>query len=227
MSLTPELVDRVPPAPPSEGQLTGRSDLPTEDDWNDVADMLLAQAPSDGRIRIFAYGSLIWKPGFEFDQHELGTARGWRRAFCLGWVRIYRGTSDRPGIMLSLDRGGACRGVVFSLPEGAERENLLHVIRREMPLKWTVISVRWMKIETADGPVHAIGFPTSRRSPTYLPGLDNDTIVQALATAAGQRGSMAEYLRSTIEHLEARGIHDRYLWRLQEQVAERIAQVWT
>jgi hypothetical protein len=47
-------------------------------------------------------------------------------------------------------------------------------------------------------------------------------VVEALATASGERGSMAEYLRSTIEHLEARGIHDRYLWRMQEQVADRL-----
>jgi glutathione-specific gamma-glutamylcyclotransferase len=49
-------------------------------------------------------------------------------------------------------------------------------------------------------------------------------VIKALATAAGERGSMAEYLRSTIEHLEARGIHDRYLWRMQKLVADRLEQ---
>ena len=73
--------------------------------------------------------------------------------------------------------------------------------------------------------MRAIAFPVSRKSPAYLPGLSEDTVVGALATAAGERGSMAEYLYSTVRHLEDRGIHDRYLWRLQELVASRIETV--
>ena len=71
-------------------------------------------------------------------------------------------------------------------------------------------------------PVRALAVQTRRSHPAYLPGLAEDVVVEALATAAGERGSMAAYLRSTIEHLEARGIHDRYLWRLQELVAARL-----
>jgi cation transport protein ChaC len=59
-------------------------------------------------------------------------------------------------------------------------------------------------------------------SDAYLPGLTTEVVVEALATAAGERGSMAEYLYSTITHLEDRGIHDRYLWRIQELVAKRL-----
>ena len=80
----------------------------------------------------------------------------------------------------------------------------------------------WVTARTDAGPVRALAVLTGRSSPAYLPGLTEDVIVEALATAAGERGSMAEYLRSTVEHLEARGIHDRYLWRMQERVAERL-----
>jgi len=102
----------------------------------------------------------------------------------------------------------------------------MKVIRRELPIRWEEHSIRWMRVETADGPIRAIGFPASRKSSIYLQGLDTDTVVEALATAAGERGSMAEYLRNTILQLEARGVHDAYLWRMQALVAVRIEALW-
>jgi cation transport protein ChaC len=125
--------------------------------------------------------------------------------------------------MLALDRGGACNGVLFRLPPDAMEANLHKILRREMPIKPTgKPAARWMKAETAAGPLKAIGFPISRKSNSYLPGLTTEEVVRALATAAGERGSMADYLFSTITHLEQRGIHDGYLWHLQALVAERI-----
>ena len=153
---------------------------------------------------------------------RLGHVAGWHRKFCQGWVRLYRGTPERPGLMLALDHGGACKGVVLRLPEGRVRQNLLQLLRREMPIRWARISVRWVTVQTDAGPVRAIVFPADRKKDSYLSGLPPEIVIEALATAAGERGSMAEYLCSTIEHLEARGIHDRYLWRMQEAVAARI-----
>lgn len=226
MRLTPEIVARVPPFTGETGRLSGRSDLPTEAEWGAAADALLAQRPASGEVWIFAYGSLIWKPEFDHDEQRLCTAHGWHRSFCLGWVRIYRGTPERPGVMLAMDRGGSCRGVVFRLPADTMRENLLKVLRREMPLKWERILARWMSVQTDDGPIRALGFPINRQSPAYLPGLTKDEVVEALATAAGERGSMAEYLQQTTAHLIERGIHDSYLWDLQERVADRIVALY-
>ena len=223
MRLTPELVARVPPHTGTSGKLAGRSDLSTEDDIAALAAALLADRPASGEVWIFAYGSLIWAPEFDYVEERIGTIRGWHRSFCLGWVRLYRGTPERPGIMLALDRGGACKGVLFRLPPEAMEANLHKILRREMPLKPTSKpSARWMSAETAQGPIRAIGFPISRKSNSYLPDLTTEQVVQALATAAGERGSMAEYLHSTITHLAHRGIHDGYLWRMQALVADRI-----
>jgi cation transport protein ChaC len=222
MRLTPELVARVPPCAGQIVRVADRTDRPTDTDYAEATASLLAAAPADGAIWIFAYGSLIWNPEFDFVEERLGTLTGWHRSFCLGWVRIYRGTPERPGIMLSLDRGGSCRGAVFRLPPEAADDNLNRILRREMPLKRDALPTRWVSVRTDEGTVTAIAFPISRRNPAYLPGLSEETVVGALATAAGERGSMAEYLYSTVRHLEDRGIHDRYLWRLQDLVAERI-----
>lgn len=222
MRLTEHLVTRVPLHRSESGRLAGRTDLPTDAEYAEAVATLMTGAPPSGEVWIFGFGSLIWNPGFDYVEERLATIYGCRRSFCVGWVRIYRGTPERPGIMLGLDRGGSCRGVVFRLPQEARTDNLAIVFRREHPIRWETPHMHWVTARTDKGPVQALAVRTSRSHPAYLPDLAEEVVVEALATAAGERGSMAEYLRSTVEHLEARGIHDRYLWRLQERVAERL-----
>ena len=124
--------------------------------------------------------------------------------------------------MLALDRGGACKGVVYRLPDDAVEANLCKLIGREMPFMPTPIPARWIKVRTERGPLRAIAFPIDRKSSRYVGGLSPETVANALAWAAGDRGSMADYLYNTVRQLEDRGIHDRHLWHLQALVAERI-----
>ena len=226
MHLTPDLLTRVPPHDGQTGLVSTRTDRPTDADYAAAVAQVRSLGPATGEVWIFAYGSLIWNPEFAFDAERLGTVSGWHRSFCLGWVRIYRGTPERPGIMLALDRGGSCRGVVFRLPADSTDENLDRILRREMPIRRDTLPCRWLTVRTAEGPVRALAFPISRASPAYLADLTEDVVVDALATAAGERGTMAEYLASTVQHLEDRGIHDRYLWRMQHLVADRIAALY-
>ena len=158
-------------------------------------------------------------------EERLGTLSGWRRSFCIGWIRIYRGTPERPGIMLALESGGSCRGVALRLSDAGLRENLERVVRREHPLRWEKLHMKWANVRTDLGKIRALVVATDRPHPAYLPDLTEEVVVEALATAAGERGAMAEYLRSTVEHLEDRGIHDRYLWKMQEFVAARLAAI--
>src|SRR4051794_8356461 len=74
------------------------------------------KAPKDEKKEIwfFGYGSLMWNPGFKFRRRECGLVRGWHRAFCV-YSHVWRGTPERPGLVLGLDRGGACKGVAFAV----------------------------------------------------------------------------------------------------------------
>ncbi len=87
MRLTEQLVSLVPPHSGESGRLAGRDDLPTDEDYAEAVAELLAGAPPSGEVWIFAYGSLIWSPGFDYAEERLGTISGWRRSFCVGWVR--------------------------------------------------------------------------------------------------------------------------------------------
>ena len=81
---------------------------------------------------------------------------------------------------------------------------------------------RWLTVHTDERPRRAIAFVINRKGGRYVGGLSPEKIADALAVAAGPVGSMAEYLYSTVHHLEELGIHDARLWRLQELVAERM-----
>jgi glutathione-specific gamma-glutamylcyclotransferase len=90
--------------------------------------------PGGVSISLFAYGSLIWKPEIEHVEERAGSVRGWHRSFCLRQTR-WRGTKEQPGLMMALDRGGQCRGVLYRLPDTDLEGQLGKLFRREFTLK--------------------------------------------------------------------------------------------
>ncbi len=222
MRLTADHVAKVHRTIPDPGYAeTGGFRRATDDDYDrDVRDMLTNRP--DGSFWLFGYGSLIWRPETAFTESRLGTARGWHRRFCLGWDYRFRGSPETPGLMMALDRGGQCKGMLYALPEAALEAELHKLLRREMSMVPSAFPWRWIDVVTAEGTVRAVTFAMNRRSGRYISGLSDDELAGVLATACGWRGSMAEYLFSTVSKLEELGIHDRNLWRLQELVAARI-----
>ena len=194
----------------------------TEADYDAAVEHILATGPAPEAFWVFCYGSLIWNPPYRFVQQRTAVAPGWHRSFTLGWDYRFRGSRENPGLMLAIDRGGQCRGVVHQLPPETLREQLDSLIHREMSMVPTAFPARWISVRTPAGPLRALTFAMNRASTRYIGGLTPEATADVLATACGFRGSMAEYLRATIEQLEQLGIHDSYLWRLQDLVAQRI-----
>jgi cation transport protein ChaC len=221
MSLTPELVARVHRVASDAGPPPGFSAL-EDADYDEILDRLWAARPEHGDVWLFAYGSLIWRPACATEEQQFATLRGWHRDFCLKLVR-FRGTPDFPGLMMALDRGGACRGVIQRLPRDDARACLGQLLRREMSVKPSTNQPRWVTIESNGERLRAIAIAADRKGYNYDGGRSIDDIANVLSRAVGHWGSGAEYLLQTVKHLEQLGIHDRYLWKLQELVAERIA----
>jgi cation transport protein ChaC len=194
----------------------------SDEDYAQFTREILAGCDRSDAVWVFAYGSLIWKPACAFVEIRTGLLRGWHRAFCLGWNTFFRGSEANPGLMLALDRGGACKGALYRLPPGQEAENVELLCRREMGRKPTAFPPRWVTVATEQGPVRAFTFCIDRHSGRYVSGLSEAQVADVLAKAVGNRGSMVEYLFNTVQHLEQMGIHDPHLWRLQEMVAERL-----
>lgn len=177
---------------------------------------ILAQRPERAPVWVFGYGSLIWSPMMHFAEKRVARLRGFHRGFYL-WSRINRGTPQRPGLVLGLDRGGSCGGMAYRLHENRFEEELALLWRREMPLG--TYTPRWVRLETGGGPVRAIAFVVDRNKPGYAGRLSDRRIVATALQACGHFGSCADYLMHTARSLEKHGIADRRLSRLAEMLA--------
>jgi glutathione-specific gamma-glutamylcyclotransferase len=221
LSLTSAHITRVHRAVSDAGLAPGAV-LHTDADYDKWLDLILDAHPARHMpTQLFAYGSLIWKPEIEHVGEQLGVAQGWHRAFCFRMPR-FRGTPQQPGLMMALDRGGQCSGVLYELPSGDLRSQFGKLFRREFTYKPANSIPRWIKVRTASGPVEALAFVMNRASPFYAGRLPLDEVADILAQACGHWGTGAEYLLNTVIHLEQKGIADGNLWRLQRMVAERI-----
>jgi glutathione-specific gamma-glutamylcyclotransferase len=222
MALTPELVARACRSVEDSGPSPGAEYL-TDHDYDVAVRDTLTQVPPEG-LWLFAYGSLLWKPAFEFVESHAAVAQGWHRSFCIRIAR-FRATPDRPGLMMALDRGGQCRGVIFRIPLEQSEETLHRLFRRELVVRNPPNMARWLKVQTRNGRLTALGFVANQQSRFYSGKLPLHQVADVLSHAAGHWGSCAEYLRETVAHLEERGIRDANLWRLQGLVAERLKAV--
>ena len=99
----------------------------------------------------------MWKPAFTSLEHRRAMVFGWHRAFCLE-LRRWRGSPQQPGLMLALDRGGCCEGVVHRLPDEDHIGHIGRLVRREIGSKEGVRRIRWVTAKTANGTVQALTF---------------------------------------------------------------------
>jgi cation transport protein ChaC len=224
MALTPALVSRAYRPIPNLGPTGDLVRCDDADFARHVSDLFDARPQGDPWL--FAYGSLLWNPVTTPLEQRVAVAHGWHRSFCIH-LESYRGTPDRPGLMMGLERGGQCRGIAFRLPVSDLRAQLDRLVRREMPVKpvsGALTNVpRWIEVRTVGGPLQALAFVVDPKGTLYAGRRGPEETADILAGACGYGGSCAEYLHNTVAHLEELGIRDRNLWRLQALVARRLA----
>lgn len=162
---------------------------------------------------VFGYGSLIWNPGFDFAQAHLARAWGYHRAFCVRST-LYRGTPERPGVVLGLDRGGSCVGVVYRLSPDRRDASIAGLFQREIPdPAASIYLARRIAVTLPDGErVQALTFVADRARVSYQ-RLSDTEVIERLAACHGQRGPNHEYAINTWRALRERGVHDARLQR--------------
>ena len=169
---------------------------------------------------IFAYGSLIWNPLFEYSDRRSVNLQNWHRQFCL-LAPVGRGTIENPGLVLGLEpkEAGTCQGVAYRLPmdENLESELLL-LWRREMVVGSYIPT--WISGMSGDRNLEVLTFVVDPQHPVYAKW-STEKIVESLATAKGSIGSSAEYLCNTVRGLRAAGIEDKELIELDNAVKNR------
>jgi len=220
MALTPDLVSKLQGPAADCGPGPNETLCEDADYARLLAEVLAGRPPGD--LWLFAYGSLIWRPACLDEERRSALLRGHHRQFCM-WTRRFRATPERPGLMLALDRGGQCHGLALRLCEKTMEHDLEKVLRRELIMKPAAYLPRWLKLETAQGPLTALGFVINRASPRYTGRMSEQKTAAIIAGAVGHIGSCAEYLMRTVAHLEELGLRDNRLWRLQALVAKELA----
>jgi glutathione-specific gamma-glutamylcyclotransferase len=169
---------------------------------------------SKGDLWVFGYGSLMWRPGFEFIEQVPARLIGEHRALCV-YSFVHRGTPEKPGLVLGLDRGGACRGIAFRVAEKhraatvnylREREQVTSVYREVMRSVWLEDAARQR--------VSALAYVVDRGHVQYAGRLSLAEQLRHVQQGHGRSGANRDYVLATVSAIEAEGFRDRPLHQL-------------
>ena len=198
--------DQPDPGPP------GLDPMPTPlRDPQPMLERALAEWGGHEDLWLFGYGSLIWRPDFDFAERRPARVHGWHRALKM-WSRVNRGTVQNPGLVFGLLSGGSCQGMAFRIPAGEGAQTMARLWLREMPTG--VYDPRWLDCVTPGGRVRALAFTLSRRSPNFTGELSEARYREIFTSATGRYGSSIDYARQTLLELRRHAIHDHTLARL-------------
>ncbi|NML75893.1 gamma-glutamylcyclotransferase [Rhizobium sp. S-51] len=168
---------------------------------------------------VFGYGSLMWNPGFSYEERAQALMLGYRRSLCVrSWV--HRGTQECPGLVLGLDHGGSCRGVAFRVAEANREETIDYLRQRELVTH--VYLERTLPIRLSDGrKVRALTYVIDRGHHQYAGSVSVGEAAEIVNRAVGVSGPNPVYVANTVAHLRELGIRDHWL----EQVAAEIERL--
>ena len=173
-----------------------------------------SEGTPEGDLWVFGYGSLMWRPGFEFIEQVPARLIGEHRALCV-YSFDHRGTPEQPGLVLGLDRGGACRGIAFRVAAAQRhgtveylraREQTTHVYRE-------VMRSVWLGNETRDR-VSALTYVVDRGHVQYAGRLSLAEQLRHVQQGHGRSGNNRDYVLSTVKSIEAQGFRDEQLHQL-------------
>ncbi|MDC0461851.1 gamma-glutamylcyclotransferase [Alphaproteobacteria bacterium] len=190
--------------------------LLSEQELKESRRLYVSDTYSGNDIWIFGYGSLIWNPSFNFNARKQAHLFGYHRRFCLR-TTITRGSPEKPGLVLGLDRGGSARGIIFRMPASIAASECDVIWKREMLNG--AYTPSWVKVRADDGTQKkALTFVIRREHPSFAAPLPDNQSSKIIAEASGIIGANSEYLYNTEAALAAEGIHDSTLKRLVKLV---------
>jgi glutathione-specific gamma-glutamylcyclotransferase len=169
---------------------------------------------SKGDLWVFGYGSLMWRPGFEFIEQVPARLIGEHRALCV-YSFDHRGTPEKPGLVLGLDRGGACRGVAFRVAEKNNAATIAYLREREQvtSVYREVKRSVWLENEARQR-VSALVYVVDRGHVQYAGRLSPAEQLRHVLQGHGQSGVNRDYVLATVKAIEAEGFRDTQLHRL-------------
>lgn len=171
----------------------------------------MASGSTEGDLWVFGYGSLMWRTGFDYIERRQAKLLGAHRSLCV-YSHRHRGTAEKPGLVLGLDRGGSCRGVAFRVEAKKTQSTLAYLQERELISKVYREVVR--PVELLEGPsqrVRALCYLVDRSHSQYAGKLSLDRQLHHVRQGVGQSGANPDYVIETVRHMRELGIRDEAL----------------
>ncbi|WP_255448607.1 gamma-glutamylcyclotransferase [Telmatospirillum sp. J64-1] len=174
------------------------------------------QLSQEGDLWVFAYGSLMWRPDFDYVEVQTAVLYGWHRSMCI-LSHHYRGTPERPGLVLGLDRGGSCRGRAFRIDAARREAVIAYLYEREMITNAYI--PRYLAVRLGDGRrLPALTFVVDREHGQYLRPNSPEQAAAMIRASCGKMGKCRDYLANTVAHLDSMGLREGALHRLLKLV---------
>lgn len=180
--------------------------------------MFPSQPPANNDLWVFGYGSLMWRPGFPYLERIPARLIGLHRALCV-YSFVHRGTPEKPGLVLGLDRGGACRGIVYRVAAADRNATISYLREREQATSVYLETFRRVTLATTPPrELTAMAYVIDRGHVQYAGRLDVDRQVHLIRQGHGQSGANLDYVLSTVSEIEAQGCHDSELHAIAERL---------
>ena len=171
---------------------------------------------------IFGYGSLMWRPGFDYIRSEPALIGGYHRRLCV-YSYHYRGTSEEPGLVLGLDRGGSCHGMAFEIAPERWEETISYLRAREQVTMVYIEKHLCIRLLGTGRNVEAVTYVVDRKHRQYAGILAETKLVSHVIKGKGVSGLCLDYVMNTVHHLRGMKIHDATLESLVNAVANQAA----
>ena len=165
----------------------------------------------NGDLWVFGYGSLMWNPGFDFVERHQARLIGLHRSLCV-YSHYHRGTPERPGLVLGLDRGGACRGIAFRVSADKRDQTIAYLREREQVTSVYLEVERVVTLALPGEPrVRAVTYIVDRGHLQYAGRLSSDEQLHLIRSGHGHSGANPDYVRNTVAAIESFGFRDESL----------------
>src|SRR5262245_10301941 len=166
---------------------------------------------ADQDLWVFAYGSLMWRPDFPFVERVEARLIGAHRALCV-YSFVHRGTPERPGLVLGLDRGGTCHGIAFRVAAAERAATVAYLRAREQVTAVYRESLRrvWLRRQPEQA-VAALCYMVDRAHPQYAGRLSLERQLHLVRQGHGQSGPNRDYVIATVAAMESMGLRDSEL----------------
>jgi len=166
--------------------------------------------PASGEdLWVFGYGSLMWRPGFAFEERQVARLSGFHRSLCV-YSHVHRGTPDKPGLVMGLDRGGSCKGLAYRVHHAQAADTIAYLREREQVTSVYVERIAPITLQSGARRL-ALTYIVDSGHAQYAGRLDRDHLLQHINQGHGVSGPNPDYVLKTHDQLLDMGLSDPVL----------------